>query len=134
MADTQSQPSRQAPQRGFWYLATPYSRHPGGVDAAHKEACEAAAICFRAGIQVFSPIAHAHAIAMVGQMDGHFGQWATFDRIMIGMSAGMIVVEMDGFSTSVGIAAEIALAESLGKPVVFMTPGIAPAVPIEMGK
>jgi len=107
---------------GFWYLATPYTRHPRGVEAAHMEACAAAAICFRAGVQVFAPIPHTHNIAVIGQIAGHFDQWAAFDEIMIRASIGVIVVTMDGWRESTGVNAEITLAIRLRKPVLYMPP------------
>lgn len=106
--------------KGFWYLATPYTKHPRGIDVAHYEACAAAAICFKAGVQVFAPIPHTHAIALVGQLAGHFEQWAQLDDAMIRASRGVIVVEMDGWSESVGINAECVLAQALGKPILYM--------------
>lgn len=107
---------------GFIYLASPYSRYPGGIDAAHAEVCQIAAALFRAGTLVYSPIAHTHAIAKTGGLDLGFEQWAAFDEAMIAASDGMIVVKMDGWQDSAGIAAEIAICKRLGKPVQYMDP------------
>lgn len=111
---------------GFWYLATPYSKHPRGLEAAHQEAIDAAVICIRAGVMVYSPIAHTHAIAVTGNLPGHYEQWAALDEAMIAASNGIIVVKMDGWDQSSGIAAEIKEAEGLGKPVIYM-PANGPA-------
>lgn len=116
---------RQPPAR-FWYLASPYSKHPAGVDAAHAEACAIAAGLFRSGVQVFSPIAHTHAIAQTGGLGLGFDQWAAFDEAMIAASVGMIVAKMEGWRDSAGIAAEIAICKRLGKPVQYLDPGEGP--------
>jgi hypothetical protein len=114
---------------GFWYLATPYSRYPYGTEAAFRGAVDAAAICIRSGVMVFSPIAHSHPIAVSGQIAGHFEQWAELDEAMIRASNGMIVVEMEGWKDSAGIKAEIDLCHCFGKAVYFMSPnGPAPLV------
>ena len=108
---------------GFWYLATPYSKHPRGIEAAYNEAVAAAVICIHAGVMVFSPIAHTHAIATVGELPGHYEQWSQLDEAMISAAVGVIVVQMDGWEQSSGIAAEVELAERIGKPVLYMPAG-----------
>lgn len=107
---------------GFWYLATPYSKYRAGTEAAYRDACALAAHLFRAGVQVYSPIAHTHAIAEIGGLAGHFERWAAFDEAMIRASDGLIVAAtMDGWRESAGIAAEIAICERLRKPVHYYT-------------
>jgi hypothetical protein len=106
----------------FWYLATPYTKHPRGPVAAHEEACFAAALCFKAGINVFAPIAHTHAIATIGKIEGHFERWSAFDESMVKLARGLIVVKMDGWRESVGVTAEVALARELNKSVFYMMP------------
>ena len=106
----------------FYYLASPYSRHPRGFDAAAREAAEAAAICLKAGIMVVSPIAHSHAVNAIMQGPTDAATWAKLNDAIIEASAGIIVVKMDGWETSDGIAAEIKLAGSLRLPVFYMKP------------
>lgn len=102
---------------GFLYLATPYSKYPGGVDAAHTEACRIAAEMFREGRLVYSPIAHTHAIEKIGGLGVGFEHWAAFDEAMIAAADGMVVAKMDGWRDSAGIMAKIAICRRLGKPV-----------------
>lgn len=108
---------------GFWYLASPYSHYAGGIEAAHRGAVNAAIICIKAGIPVFSPIAHCHFIAVHGGIDGGFKTWRAFDEAMIVAALGVIVVGMDGWCCSHGIAAEVELCARLGKPVLYMPEG-----------
>ena len=53
----------------FWYLATPYSKFPGGLDLAAKAASLCAGILIAERVWVFSPIAHSHPIAMASALD-----------------------------------------------------------------
>jgi nucleoside 2-deoxyribosyltransferase len=114
---------------GFFYVASPYTKHPRGIHAAHVEAVKAAAICIKAGIPVYSPIAHSHLIAAYADIPLEYEHWRDLDEAMIEASNGLIVVEMDGWRESVGINAEIQFAKALGKPVLYMAPeGPAPVV------
>ncbi len=47
----------------YWYLATPYSKYPGGPEPACHEACKAAAWLIRHDVRCYCPIAHTHPIA-----------------------------------------------------------------------
>ena len=53
----------------YYYLATPYSKYPGGPEAAFQMACRQAAILIKAKIPVYCPIAHTHPIAVQNDMD-----------------------------------------------------------------
>jgi hypothetical protein len=104
---------------GFYYLATPYSKYPGGIDAAYEMACRAAAECFQEGLLVFSPIAHTHSIAKFGGMSGGYDFWKRYDDAMMAAAAGLIVVKMNGWEESTGIAAEIEWFKSRCRPVFY---------------
>lgn len=115
------------PRHGYWYVATPYSKHPRGTESAYREACEATALLIRAGITVFSPIAHSHAIAIYGGIDPLDHElWMRVDRPMVDAACGCIVVEMDGWQDSRGVAVEIELFSTAGRPIIHMTPGVVP--------
>jgi hypothetical protein len=105
--------------KGFHYLATTYSRFPGGLEEAHRQACLAVAECFREGLVVFSPIAHSHTIALVGELGGDYETWQHCAEAMMFAAVGLIVVRMDGWEGSIGIAAEIEWFKAAGKPIVF---------------
>lgn len=111
----------------FWYLATPYTRFPGGPQAAYYAALEQTAILVKAGHVVFSPIVHCHPLVESGFLsDGAFEAWEKFDHAMIAASAGVIVCKLPTWNESRGIRAEIDICSKIGKPVVFMAPGIVP--------
>lgn len=106
---------------GYWYLATPYSKHPGGVEEAADEACAVAAHLMREGLSIFSPIAHSHAVAIGGGLDlTDHDFWMPLDRPLFDGACGVIVAMMEGWEDSVGVAAEIEWAKRDGKPILYV--------------
>jgi len=104
---------------GLWYLASPYSHDiPKVMSARFDSACEACATLFRAGVKVFSPIAHTHPIAHYGLPKG-FEFYKDYDELMIRRCDGVIVLELDGWLSSVGVGEEIAFANGIERPVVY---------------
>lgn len=112
---------------GFWYLASPYSRYPGGLEAASLIACENAGLLVTAGISVFSPIAHTHRIAFASGLDplDHL-IWMPVDQPFMDAACGLIILMAEGWERSKGMAIEMSEFVRLGKPFVHMTPGIVP--------
>ncbi len=112
---------------GFWYLASPYTKYPAGEDAAFQAVAEQAALLLEAGVFAVSAITHSHPIYRARpSLGGAWETWAELDRRMIRASTGMIVCKLDTWEESKGIAAEIEFAESIGRRVVYMTPGEFP--------
>jgi len=111
----------------YWYLATPYSKYPAGIDAAHQHACEAAALLIGAGVRVYSPIAHTHPIAIHGKMDPFdHNIWIPADQPFMDAAGGLLVCRLPGWEESTGITYEIEAFEDADKPVLFMDPGSVP--------
>ena len=109
--------------RPYFYLASVYSRYPAGIDAAFIVACKVAARFIKAGVPVFSPISHSHHIAIHGDIDPlSHDIWLPADRPMMDAACGIIVVRMEGWEESVGIAHEIEVFKQAGKPVLFVDP------------
>ena len=109
--------------KGPWYLCTPYSLYPQGHEAAWLEACRIAARLMRAGVNVFSPIAHSHPIAMHGNLD-HLSHdlWLKQDLAHIEVAPGCIVACMPSWGESKGVAWEMERFSALGKPVYLLEP------------
>lgn len=106
---------------GFWYLATPYSKYRDGLEAAFIEASRAAAVLTKAGVGVFSPIAHTHPVAVHGGIDPlDHAIWLPADAPMMEAAAGLVVVKMDGWQESYGIGGEIKAFKQMGKPIEYM--------------
>jgi hypothetical protein len=105
------------------YLASPYSDPSLGVRTnRYLAACKAAAELIRDGSFVFSPIAHSHGIALCGNLPGDWAYWQDADRAILKICSHVTVLKLDGWEESKGIAAEVLIAEELGKPVVYVEP------------
>lgn len=103
------------------YLATPYSHpDPSIREARFEAACRVAGQLMAAGQIVFSPIAHTHPIAIRCDLPKGWDFWAKYDRAMLERSSRLVVVMMEGWQDSVGIAAEIKIAAELGIFIEFM--------------
>jgi nucleoside 2-deoxyribosyltransferase len=104
------------------YLASPYSHPDVRVRERRFEvACRAAAALLRAGVAVFSPIAHSHPIARFGLPTG-WDYWSRLDREYLARCDVLAVLTLVGWRESTGVQAEIALARELGLPVVYVAP------------
>lgn len=100
----------------YYYVATPYSAYPAGIDAAFHDACTATAEFIKRGIPVYSPIAHTHPVALAGGMDPlDHTIWLPADQPFMDAARGLIVVQMDGWDKSKGIAFEIEAFEKVSK-------------------
>lgn len=106
---------------GYLYLATPYSKHPEGIDAAFRHACAAAGRLLSRGVKVFSPIAHSHPIAINGNVDPLSHEiWLAADRPFMDAARGMIVVMMPGWEESYGVQHEIEVFREQNKPIHYL--------------
>jgi nucleoside 2-deoxyribosyltransferase len=105
------------------YLATPYNHPDPAVRQARFElACRIAARFIRAGLVVFSPIAHSHPIVTYGKgLPVEWSYWEAQDRDFIERCDAVYVCMCDGWQSSMGVQAEIRIAQELGKPIVYIT-------------
>lgn len=104
------------------YLASPYS-HPD-IDVRvwrFEQVAYAAAHLMGEGHLVFSPITHSHPIAICG-ISGAWERWHDFDELMIRVcEEGFWILMLDGWRASVGVRAEKQIAESLSRPIRYVT-------------
>lgn len=112
------------PARPLTYLASPYSHANKNVMATrYVLATEAAAwIIRKLGWNVFAPITHSHPLATLGGLSGDWKFWEKIDTEYLSVSERLVVLELDGWRTSVGVQAEIGIAQKLGVPVVYLRP------------
>lgn len=111
-------------RRPCWYLATPYTQHPRGFEAAYQDACILSAWLLQRGVEVFSPIAHSHGIAVfssIGETDHDF--WLTYDMLFVDIACGLMVAQIDGWEQSYGIGVEVMEFKRQGKPIVHLPQG-----------
>lgn len=105
----------------FWYLATPYSGYPDGIEAAFEAASRAAAYLIECGVRLYCPIAHTHPIAIHGELDPlDHTIWLPADGPFMDAAMGLIVVKMKGWEESKGIAIEIKKFGEAAKPILYM--------------
>lgn len=116
----------------FAYIASPYS--PVGVTSEDEKrrirlerfeaACKATAALMRRGIVAFSPIAHSHAVEqhLPEPQDGEF--WKRQDEPYLMACDRLIVLQLDGWGLSAGVAHEIAVAAARGIPIEYLDPAI----------
>ena len=103
------------------YLATPYSKYPGGLEEAFVAACKLAGELLKRGLTVFSPITHTHPIAMHAGIDPlDYKIWLPCDRMRMDTSDALLVAMMRGWEASVGIQHEIDYFMETNKPVHFL--------------
>ena len=114
---------------GYWYVASPYSKYHAGIMAAYSATLREVVRLVKSGASVFSPIIHSHPIAIRGGIDAlDVNFWVSFDRPMMETAKGCIVLQLDGWDKSTGVAHEIEYFRKAGKPVVFMERGNVPEI------
>jgi Domain of unknown function (DUF1937) len=108
--------------RGFIYVATPYTRAPGGLDAAFNAACEATGALIKQRIPAFSPIAHCHPIAIAAGIDPTDHKiWLPADAPLMAAAAALLVVKLPGWDESYGVQQEVKVFTAAHKPVLYAT-------------
>jgi hypothetical protein len=104
------------------YLASPYSKYPGGRESAFISACQKAAEIMSMGHAVFCPIAHSHSIEAHGMdgeiMDGDW--WLHQDFAILENCDELWVYMMPGWEKSYGVAKEIERAKRLGITIEYV--------------
>ena len=108
------------------YLCSPYSHPEAAVrEQRFHQICAIAGELMQRGIVVFSPIAHSHPIACQTELPEGWDFWRRFCTEFVCISNAMIVAKMDGWQESVGVQAEIALAEEFCIPIEYLEVGIS---------
>lgn len=106
------------------YLASPYSHPDVEVRIERFEAaCRAAAHLMREGYHVFSPIAHSHSIALLGDLDPLAGAaWQAQDAPLLAACDEVWVLTLPGWYESKGVRHEMEHAYTARKRVRLMEP------------
>ena len=103
------------------YLACPYSHpDPAVREARFESANRAAARLMMQGHTVFSPISMTHPIAESASLPGDWGFWAAQDLPFIEWCDRMMVLQLDGWKESAGVADETAIARVMGRIVEYI--------------
>jgi len=105
----------------LFYVATPYSHPSEHIRRSRfQAACDVTAMLLQGGTLALSPIAHGHPVACSNELPTGFDFWSKLSTALIARCNGIIVVLADGWERSVGIKAEIEIAEKFGLPLFFL--------------
>lgn len=108
---------------GLVYLATPYSKFPGGPLLAYETAARVAGKMLLEGYYVYSPIAHTHPIATIAGIDPfNHDIWLPFDEVMMSAADSLAVATLPGWRDSYGVSHEIAAFKRMDKPIFYIDP------------
>lgn len=88
-------------------------------------ACEAAGKLMSRGEVVISAIAHSHPIAVRVGLPKDWEYWKRFDTEILSKCGRLLVLKLEGWQESKGVAEEIKIAQELGLPVEYMEPDYA---------
>jgi uncharacterized protein DUF1937 len=102
------------------YLACPYSH----LDRAVREerfniVNKVAAKLISEGIHIFSPISQSHPMVEYG-LPTDWEYWLEYDSFILAHCSKLIVLMLPGWQTSIGVAAEIRIAERLGLEIDYI--------------
>lgn len=105
------------------YLACPYSHPDPLVRVRRFDAANQATVALikEYGWNVFSPITHSHPLHLRG-LAGDWAFWERMDTEYLECSTRIVVLRIPGWSQSVGVKAELKIANRLGLEKCSMTP------------
>lgn len=107
----------------MYYLASPYNHASAEVRQERYEAAvRALAELLHHGKITFSPIVHHHPVACLRDLGRGWDFWKKVDTEYLKRCDVLVVLTLDGWRESVGVRAEIEIAELLGMPIQYMEP------------
>ena len=106
------------------YLAIPYTHPSESVMQYRAEVSDFifSVLCKNEGRNVYAPISSCHHIAKKYGMPRDYAFWKEMCEVFVSRSQKIIVVMLPGWKVSVGLAAEIKLAEKLGLEIEYLDP------------
>ena len=105
------------------YIAAPYSHPDPAVEQERFElVTRAAGWLMRCGYAVFSPVSHSHPVAQSVDLPRSWWFWQAQDLPFMRVCDALYILALEGWEQSIGVAAEIAHAKTVGIPITLMTP------------
>lgn len=102
---------------GYKYLASPYTHaNPAIMHTRWRCALHATAALICKGEFIYSPIVHCHELAQAHKLPRDFKFWKKYNFTMLEKADMLLILRIDGWEQSKGIAAEKEFAEELGIP------------------
>ena len=100
------------------YLASPYTHPDAKVrEERFKAAQDAATRLLKKGVFAFSPIAYNHPMHLDFNLPTDWNFWKPYDIAFLERCSEVLVLQLDGWDQSVGVAAEVEFARETGIPV-----------------
>jgi Domain of unknown function (DUF1937) len=109
----------------YSYLASPYTHSDLEVmEWRYREAMRCVHWLLERRIWVYSPIVHCHELAKQHELPRDAEYWAYYNRAMLGPASELLILGLDGWQESAGVAAEIKFAYSCSnkKLIKFISP------------
>ncbi len=105
------------------YLAVPYMHEKKFIREFRAAVSDIiAAELMKEGFIVFAPISLCHHLAVKYGLPGNWEFWAEMDEEFVRASGKLLVITLKGWKESVGVNAEIKLAQKYGIPIDYIDP------------
>ncbi len=105
------------------YLALPYMHENKFIMEFRASVSDViAADLMRKGFMVFAPITMCHNISVKYGLPGNWEFWAEMDEEFIKACGKMLIITLKGWKESVGVNAEIRIAEKYDIPIDYIDP------------
>lgn len=106
------------------YLAAPYSDpDPDVVKDRITEFCRCDAALNKQGIFTVSPLLK-HLVLQHSDLPSDWNYWKDYSLELLKQCEKMIVIMMDGWTSSIGVLAEINLCHDMGIPIEYIDPDV----------
>jgi nucleoside 2-deoxyribosyltransferase len=105
------------------YVAGPYSGTPEQVNERMVKFYLAMALLIERGINGCSPL-EKHAILAHRNLPGDWAYWGHFSEVMLKRCDVMIIIMLEDWEKSTGVAAEIKIAKAHSIPIIYLTPNL----------
>ncbi len=102
------------------YLACPYTGDAVTRRLRFEQVNKATGKLIADRKHVISPISMMHPVAEAVALPLGWDYWAEYDRKLISMCDEVYVLMLDGWEDSIGVQAEIEIAQELNKPITYI--------------
>ncbi len=106
----------------LYYLASPYTHNNENIrQQRFEQASKITVDLLKYNIFTFSPIAYNHPMVKF-DLPTDWGFWKEYDSIFLKKCDGLIVLQLEGWNTSIGVLAEIEIAKTLNLSINYLDP------------
>lgn len=106
----------------YLYIASPYSHPEFGIrETRYLAVMEFLASMLHQKIWCYSPVVHLHELNIRFNLPTDAAFWQDYNEVMLSASDGLLVLQLEGWTTSKGVTAEREFAASREIPIRFRT-------------